>query len=56
MDTRRRSTTTAQALRERRNQPRRGQFHSLKGERPYAPSRDAQTFKPHDVNVSVGEA
>ncbi len=56
MDTRKRSMTTAQALLARRRHARRGHFYRTKAERPYAPSREAQTFKPGEVNVSVGEA
>ncbi|HLG71047.1 MAG TPA: hypothetical protein VK009_11545 [Chloroflexota bacterium] len=56
MDTRRRSMTTAQALTSRRRHPRRGHFFPAKSERPYAPSREAMTFKPTDVSVSVGDA
>jgi hypothetical protein len=48
--------STAQALTSRRRHPRRGQFHRLKAERPYAPSQDAISFKPTDVSVSVGDA
>ncbi len=55
MDTRRRSMSTAQALM-RRRQPRRGHFYSTKAERPYSPSREALSFKPNDVSISVGDA
>jgi len=48
--------TTAQALSARRRHTRRGHFLRTPTERPYAPSREAQTFKPHEVNISVGEA
>jgi len=50
--------TTAQALTSRRRNSRRGHFFRTgkSSERPYAPSREALEFKPHDVTVSVGEA
>jgi len=47
--------TTAQALNTRRR-VRRGHFFRTKNaERPYAPSREALTFKPGHVSDSVGE-
>ena len=48
--------STAQALSTRRRNLRRGHFYRTKAERPYAPSREATTFKPTDVSVSVGDA
>jgi hypothetical protein len=48
--------STAQALSTRRRGGRRGHFFRTKAERPYAPSREALTFKPTDVSVSVGDA
>jgi hypothetical protein len=48
--------STAQALSTRRRGARRGHFFRAKAERPYAPSREAMTFKPGDVTISVGEA
>ena len=59
MDTRRQSTTVAQAFGARRRHSRRGHFMRTSvqsAERPYAPSREALTFKASEVSVSVGEA
>ncbi len=47
--------STVQALSTRRRNARRGHFFRTKAERPYAPSPEALTFKPDQVQVSVGD-